>query len=97
MVGTPLPLLGRGRVLGALTLVHAESGRRFGQKDLPLVTELARRAGVKRLVLFHHDPRRDDAAVADLESRARGSFADVVAAREGMTLSARDAENADAS
>jgi hypothetical protein len=40
-----LPLMARGRVLGALTLVHAESGRRFGEKDLPLVRELARRAG----------------------------------------------------
>jgi PAS domain S-box-containing protein len=41
-----VPLMARGRVLGALTLVHAESGRRFSEKDLPLVQELARRAGL---------------------------------------------------
>jgi len=41
-----VPLLSRGRVLGALTLVHAESGRQFSEKDLPLVKELARRAGL---------------------------------------------------
>lgn len=41
-----VPLMARGRVLGALTLVHAESGRRFGEKELPLARELARRAGL---------------------------------------------------
>lgn len=41
-----VPLLSRGRVLGALTLVHAESGRHFSEKDLPLIQELARRAGL---------------------------------------------------
>ncbi|WNG44922.1 GAF domain-containing protein [Archangium minus] len=41
-----LPLVARGRVLGALSLVHAESGRRFSEKDLPLAQELARRAGL---------------------------------------------------
>jgi GAF domain-containing protein len=41
-----VPLMARGRVLGALTLVQAESGRRFGEKDMPLARELARRAGL---------------------------------------------------
>ncbi|HYO58024.1 GAF domain-containing protein [Archangium sp.] len=41
-----VPLLARGRVLGALTLVYSESGRRFSENDLPLVQELARRAGL---------------------------------------------------
>ncbi|HEY0093695.1 MAG TPA: PAS domain-containing protein, partial [Archangium sp.] len=41
-----VPLLSRGRVLGALTLVHAESGRQFSEEELPLVQELARRAGL---------------------------------------------------
>ncbi|HEX2077649.1 MAG TPA: ATP-binding protein [Longimicrobium sp.] len=39
-----VPLTARGRVLGALTLVHAESGRRYGPADLALAEELARRA-----------------------------------------------------
>jgi GAF domain-containing protein/FixJ family two-component response regulator len=41
-----LPLKARGRVLGALSLVQGESGRRFGERDLPLAQELARRAGL---------------------------------------------------
>jgi PAS domain S-box-containing protein len=36
----------RGRVLGALTLVHAESGRAHDEADLALAEELARRAAV---------------------------------------------------
>jgi serine phosphatase RsbU (regulator of sigma subunit) len=36
-----VPLQVRGRTLGALTLVHAESGERFGEGDLPFVGQLA--------------------------------------------------------
>jgi len=41
-----VPLVARGRVLGALSLVQAESGRRYGPADLKLAEELARRAAV---------------------------------------------------
>jgi signal transduction histidine kinase/PAS domain-containing protein len=37
---------GGGRILGALTLVSAESGRRYSELDLPLATEMARRAAI---------------------------------------------------
>jgi signal transduction histidine kinase/PAS domain-containing protein len=37
---------GGGRTLGALTLVSAESGRRYTEADLPLATEMARRAAI---------------------------------------------------
>ena len=40
------PLIARDRVLGAFTLVHAESGRRYGPEDVRLAEELARRAAV---------------------------------------------------
>ena len=40
-----VPLKVRGTNLGALTLVYAESGRRFEERDLDLATELARRIG----------------------------------------------------
>lgn len=40
------PLVARGEVLGALTLVASESGRRYGPEDLVLAEELGRRAGV---------------------------------------------------
>ncbi|HYR08092.1 MAG TPA: MHYT domain-containing protein [Longimicrobium sp.] len=41
-----VPLKARGRVLGAVTLVHAESGRSHTPADLALAEELARRAAV---------------------------------------------------
>ncbi|MBV9454579.1 MAG: PAS domain S-box protein [Rubrobacter sp.] len=41
-----VPLVARGRTLGAITLVAAESGRRYGQADLELAEELARRAAL---------------------------------------------------
>jgi PAS domain S-box-containing protein len=41
-----VPLTARGRILGALTLVSAGSGRRFGPEDVALAEECARRAGL---------------------------------------------------
>jgi signal transduction histidine kinase len=40
-----VPLPARGEVLGALTLVHSMSGRRFEQADVDLAADLGRRAG----------------------------------------------------
>jgi signal transduction histidine kinase len=40
------PLVARGRTLGAITLVGAESDRRYGPSDLHLAEELARRAAL---------------------------------------------------
>lgn len=39
-----VPLVARERTLGAITLVSAESGRRFGEADVALAEDLARRA-----------------------------------------------------
>ena len=41
-----VPLLARGRVLGAISFVLAESGRRYGPDDLGLAENLARRAAL---------------------------------------------------
>jgi GAF domain-containing protein/anti-sigma regulatory factor (Ser/Thr protein kinase) len=47
-VGSALivPLTARGRTLGALTLVHTASGRRYDEDDLRFTEDLARRAAV---------------------------------------------------
>jgi phosphoribosyl 1,2-cyclic phosphodiesterase len=63
----------------------------WGHSTWQAGVELARAAGVKQLVLFHHDPRRTDAQVTELEARARAQFGGTVAAREGMTLIAGEA------
>ena len=41
-----VPLVARGRTLGVITLVSAESGRRYGEAELELVEELARHAAL---------------------------------------------------
>ena len=41
-----VPLLARGRTLGTISFMAAESGRRYDQSDLALAEELARRAGL---------------------------------------------------
>lgn len=46
----------------------------------------ARAAGVKKLVLFHHDQDHDDAMLKEIEAAARRHFPNSVAAREGMEI-----------
>lgn len=58
----------------------------WGHSTMIDAARIAREAGVGTLALFHHDPRQDDAAVADKERRAQGHFERSVAAREGLTI-----------
>ena len=46
---------------------------------------LAKLAGAKRLVLFHHDPEHDDEAISAIERRCRKLFANTDAAQEGRS------------
>ena len=50
-----VPLIARGRTLGALTLVSAESGRRLGTAERDLAEEVARRAAlaIDNAQLYH--------------------------------------------
>lgn len=65
--------------------------RGWGHSDVEYVTRLAVEAGVKKLVLFHHDPWRTDQGVADMVSRCKALLDErksnilVEAAREGPT------------
>ncbi len=58
----------------------------WGHSTYAAGAEVAAAAGVSKLVLFHHDPQRDDAGVAAIEAAARALFPRTVAAREGMTV-----------
>lgn len=58
----------------------------WGHSTYVAGAELARAAGVGRYLLFHHDPKRSDAQVAELESAAQRLFPDALAAREGLIL-----------
>ena len=70
-----LPLVARGRVIGALTLLSDRPDRLFGDADLATAEELARRAAiaVDNALLFDEAERRGDAARV-LEHIADGVF-----------------------
>jgi phosphoribosyl 1,2-cyclic phosphodiesterase len=67
--------------------------RGWGHTDVQSVAKLALEAGVRRLVLFHHDPWRTDAGVQRMRERcaeviheANGGNIEVECASEGMVL-----------
>lgn len=85
---------------GAKVLVHDATytteeydfHRGWGHSTFRETTEMAVRAGVETLVLFHHEPRRTDdeldQRVAECQAlvRERGSGMQVLAAAEGLAL-----------
>jgi phosphoribosyl 1,2-cyclic phosphodiesterase len=60
--------------------------RRWGHSTWREGVRIAQECKVKQLVLFHHDPDRNDSEIRRLLRRARDHFDDVIAAREGLTL-----------
>lgn len=60
--------------------------RGWGHSTVDEAVAMARSAGVERLVLFHHDPSRDDDALAAVEAAARDGFPGASAAREGAVV-----------
>ena len=65
---------------------HEQGKRGWGHSTWEAAIELADAAKVGLLVLFHHDPQRDDAAVAAIEAQARAARSATIAAREGLVL-----------
>jgi phosphoribosyl 1,2-cyclic phosphodiesterase len=62
----------------------------WGHSATEHVVEFARRCGVRRLALFHHDPLHDDPKIRSMAGAAQaaldGSVEDVHAAREGESV-----------
>lgn len=62
----------------------------WGHCTVEYAVEVARRAGARRLALFHYDPGHDDAAVdaalTDARAAAEGTGIEVLAAAEGLTV-----------
>lgn len=59
--------------------------RGWGHGTWLQTTLLARKAGAKQLVLFHHDPSHDDHIMARIQTEARTEFPATAAAWEGLT------------
>ncbi len=79
-----VPMVARGRTLGAITFAAAESGRRYGATDLALAEELARRAALAI----------DNARLYEAEGRARRAAeraADRVARLQAVTAALSEA------
>jgi phosphoribosyl 1,2-cyclic phosphodiesterase len=60
----------------------------WGHSSVDQAVDFAELVGARRLALFHHDPGRADADVDAMLARARSAAAtvDVVAAREGLSI-----------
>ena len=56
----------------------------WGHSTFEKGAELAHATRAKRLILFHHDPAHDDAAILEIERRCRALFPAAEAAREGL-------------
>lgn len=65
---------------------HGPSRVGWGHSTYVSAAELAKSAGVRELVLFHHDPNRSDDDVLGIERRARDIFGQSRAARESDIL-----------
>jgi CheY-like chemotaxis protein len=69
----------------------------WGHSTVEYAVDMARVANAKRLVLFHHDPSREDAGVDALTraARDRAGALDVIAAAEGDELVLRETAGED--
>ncbi len=58
----------------------------WGHSTYEAAVGIAGRAGVKKLVLFHHEPTHDDKTLRSIERKAKKLFKNTISAREGMIL-----------
>lgn len=58
----------------------------WGHSTVEMAAEVARKAGVKHLAMFHYDPSYSDAVVDGLQRLAQGLFPNTIAPREGDTI-----------
>jgi phosphoribosyl 1,2-cyclic phosphodiesterase len=58
----------------------------WGHSTPQMACAVAKTAGVKRLVLFHHEPRYSDDMITGLEAQAKTIFPEATAAFEGLSI-----------
>jgi PAS domain S-box-containing protein len=69
-----VPLIARGRALGALTFVSAESGRRYDRMDLQFAEELGRRAALAADNAALYKASQEARLAAEKANRAKDEF-----------------------
>jgi len=69
-----IPLVARGRPLGALTFLFGESGRRYGRLDLELAEELGRRAALAADNAWLYRSSQEARKAAERANRAKDEF-----------------------
>jgi PAS domain S-box-containing protein len=69
-----VPLTAHGATLGTLTLIAAESGRRYGDADLALAMEIARRAALAVDNALRHRAEQSARLAAERANRAKSDF-----------------------
>ena len=62
------------------------SKKGWGHSTYQIGAQLARRAGVKKLALYHHAPDRDDRGIEQIARLARKILPGAFAAREGLVV-----------
>jgi phosphoribosyl 1,2-cyclic phosphodiesterase len=71
---------------GQFTPEELDAHRGWGHSSWEQAVEVAQLAGVRRLVVTHHDPDHDDAFLREIERKVQARMPDAVLAREGMTI-----------
>ena len=66
--------------------LNCDPRKAWGHSTPEAAVAVAQAAGVKQLVLFHHDPYHDDAQIDRMLQTASAIFPDTVAASEGMVI-----------
>lgn len=65
---------------------RAKPRKGWGHSTIERAVEVAEKAQVKRLALFHHEPTHDDKTMEKIARRAAGLFRSTVVARERMHI-----------
>ena len=65
---------------------RSEPRKGWGHSTVERAVETAQKAGAKRLLLFHHEPTHDDAAIRQIEKYARRILPIAAAAYEGLKI-----------
>lgn len=63
-----------------------EQKKNWGHSTWEVGVRIAREAGVRKLIMTHHDPEHNDAFIDGIEAKAREHFPNIMAAYEGLVL-----------